>query len=203
MKTKVLVVLALLLLAPVFSQAGIGLKVGLNFANVTSASSIHAGSRSGFVAGIIFGSPTMGLLGFRTEFLFSRQGYDFGSNMTTGSVQLDYLIMPTLLVVNIANLVQIQAGGQLSYLLKANIQGASTGDPATDKVLDLFNRLDYGLAGGVEITPFKGFLVGARINLSFGNLYKDPSTFAGGAPSFFPSVNAKNNVFQLYTGYQF
>jgi hypothetical protein len=203
MKIKALGIAAFLLLAPLSSHAGIGLKAGLNFANVTSTSSINAGSRSGFVAGIFFGTPPMGLLGFRTEFLFSRQGYDFGSNTTTGSVQLDYLIMPSLMVINIANIVQIQAGGQISYLLKANVSGASTGDPATDKIMDVFNRFDYGLAGGVEITPFKGLLIGARINLSLGNLYKDPSTYAGGTPSFFPGVNAKNNVFQLYTGYQF
>jgi hypothetical protein len=145
----------------------------------------------------------MGLMGFRSEFLFSRQGYDFGSNTKTGSVQLDYIIMPSLMVINLGKIAQIQAGAQVSYLLKANVAGASTGDPATDKILDLFNRFDYGLAGGFEITPFKGFLIGARINLSFGNLYKDPSTTAGGTPSFFPSVNAKNNVFQLYTGYLF
>jgi hypothetical protein len=203
MKIKALGIMALLLLAPLFSHAGIGLKAGLNFANVTSASGINAGSRSGFVAGVFFGSPPMGLMGFRSEFLFSRQGYDFGSNTTTGSVQLDYIIMPSLMVINLGKIAQIQAGAQVSYLLKANVAGASTGDPATDKIMDLFNRFDYGLAGGLEITPFKGFLIGARINLSFGNMYKDPTTFAGGTPSFFPSVDAKNNVFQLYTGYQF
>jgi len=203
MKIKALGITALLLFAPLSSQAGIGLKAGLNFANVTSASAINAGSRSGFVAGVFFGSPSMGLMGFRSEFLFSRQGYDFGSNTTTGSVQLDYIIMPSLMVINLGKIAQIQAGAQVSYLLKANVNGAGTGDPATEKILDLFNRFDYGLAGGLEITPFKGFLIGARINLSFGNLYKDPSTFTGGTPSFFPSVDAKNNVFQLYTGYQF
>ncbi len=203
MKIKAIGIVALLLLAPLSSPASIGLKAGLNFANVTSASSINAGSRSGFVVGVFLGTPSMGLFGFRTELLFSRQGYDFGSNTTTGSVKLDYLLMPSLMVINFGGIVQIQAGGQIAYLLKGSVEGASTGDPATDKILNLFNRFDYGLAGGVEITPFKGFLIGARINLSLANLYKDPSTFTGGTPSYFPSVNAKNNVVQLYTGYQF
>lgn len=203
MKFKALSIAALLLFLPLFSHAGIGFKVGLNFANVTGASSINSGSRSGFVAGVILGSPSMGVLGFRSEFLFSRQGYDFGANATTGSVQLDYLLMPSMMVINIGGIVQIQAGGQIAYLLKGSVTGASTGDPATDKLLDLLNRFDYGFAGGVEATPFKGFLIGVRINLSLGNLYKDPSTFSGGTPSFFPSLNAKNNVVQLYTGYQF
>jgi hypothetical protein len=203
MKIKALSIVFLWLLAPLPSRAGIGFKAGLNFANVTSASSINAGSRSGYVAGVFIGTPPVGLLGFRTELLFSRQGYDFGANMTTGSVKLDYLLLPSLMVINLGGVAQIQAGGQVAYLLKGSVDGASTGDPAADKMLDLFNRFDYGLAGGVEITPFKGFLIGARINLSLGNLYKDPSTFTEGTPSFFPSVNAKNNVVQLYAGYQF
>jgi hypothetical protein len=203
MKIKIVGIVVLLALFSLPSHAGIGLKGGLNFANVTRASSINASSRSGYVVGVFFGTPPMGLMGFRTELLFSRQGYDFGSNTTTGFVRLDYLIMPSLMVINLGKIAQIQVGGQIAYLLHGNVSGASTGDPATDKILNLFNRFDYGLAGGVEVTPFKGFLIGARLNLSLGNLYKDPSTFTGGTPSFFPGINAKNNVVQLYTGYQF
>jgi hypothetical protein len=195
--------LALMLIAPLSLRAGLGLKAGLNFANVTSASSINAGSRAGYVVGVFFGSPSMGLIGFRTELLLSRQGYDFKSGAATGSVKLDYFLMPSLMVINLGNIAQIQAGGQIAYLLSGSVAGAATGDPTTDKLLNFYNRFDYGLAGGVEVTPYKGFLIGARINISLGNLYKDPSTFVGGTPSFFPSINAKNNVFNFYAGYQF
>jgi len=201
MKFKILGIAALFLAAPLSLRADLGVKVGLNFANVTSAASINAGSRSGFMAGVFFGS-SMGVLGFRSELLFSRQGYDFNSNSTTGAVKLDYLLLPALMVINLANVVQIQFGGQASYLLKGSVESAGTGDPAADKIMDMLNRFDYGLAGGVEVA-LKGFLIGARLNVSFGNLYKDPSTFSGGTPSFFPSVNAKNNVFQLYAGLKF
>ena len=200
-KTMGIVVLFALFSRP--SYASIGLKGGLNFANVTSASSINASSRSGYVVGVFFGTPPRGLMGFRTEFLFSRQGYDFGSNSTTGSVNLDYLIMPSMMVINLGKVAQIQAGGQIAYLLHGNVSGASSGDPAADKILDLFNRFDYGLAGGVEVSPLKWLLIGARLNLSLGNLYKDPSSSAEGMPSYFPSINAKNNVVQMYAGFQF
>ena len=151
------------------------------------------------MAGIFMGPPSGSLLGFQSELIFSRQGYDFETNQSTGSVKLDYLLLPQLLTLNFANIVRAQAGFQLAYLLRAKVEGAATGDPATDKLLDLFNRLDYGLAGGVEVSPFMGFLVGARLNLSFGNLYKNLSD----PPTFFPSINAKNNVFSLYAGYRF
>ena len=203
MKIKFVVIAALLLIAPLSLRANIGLKAGLNFANVTGTSSINAGSRSGYVVGVFLGSPPTGLIGFRSELLLSRQGYDFGSDTTTGSVKLDYILMPSLMVINLGKIAQIQAGGQIAYLLKGHVDGAATGDPATDKFLNMFNRFDYGLAGGVEVTPYKGFLIGARINVSFAKLYKDPSSFTGGIPSYFPSVNAKNNVVSLYAGYQF
>ena len=203
MKIKTIGIVVLLILFSLPSQASIGLKGGLNFAKVTGASSINASSRSGYVIGVFFGTPPMGLMGFRTELLFSRQGYDFGSNSSTGSVNLDYLIMPSLLVINLGKVAQIQAGGQIAYLWHGNVKGASTGDPAADKFLDLYNRFDYGLAGGVEVSPLNWLLIGVRLNLSLGNLYKDPSSFAEGIPSYVPSVKAKNNVVQMYAGFQF
>jgi len=203
MKIKAVGIAGLLVLLSIPSHASIGLKGGLNFAKVTGASSINASSRSGYMIGVFFGTPPMGLIGFRTEFLLSRQGYDFGSNSSTGSVNLDYFIMPSLLVIHLGKVAQIQAGGQIAYLWHGNVSGADTGDPAADKFLDIYNRFDYGLAGGVEVSPLHWLLIGVRLNLSLGNLYKDPSSFDGGVPSYVPSVNAKNNVVQMYAGFQF
>jgi len=202
MKIKAIGIAALLLVAPLSLSASIGVKAGLNFANVTNASSINASSYTGYMAGVFLGPSSGGLLGFRTELLFSRQGYDFSSNASTGSVKLDYLLLPMLLVVNLANIAQVHAGPQLAYLLKVNVDGAAPLDPKPGSLLDLYHRLDYGLALGGEVFPFMGFLVGARINLSFGNLYKNLAS-AGGPPSYFPSINAKNNVVSLYAGYRF
>ena len=83
-------------------------------------------------------------------------------------------------------------------------------DKSTRKVsdidMDYYNKFDYGFAGGIEVHPFKGLLVGARYNISLGNLYKDPSSYetnGGQPPSFIPQVNVKNNVFQLFVGWIF
>jgi hypothetical protein len=71
-------------------------------------------------------------------------------------------------------------------------------------MMDLYNKFDYGFAGGIEIHPFKGLLIGARLNVSMGNLYKDPSTYAtGGAQSLIPKVDVKNNVLQMFAGWTF
>jgi len=205
MKPKLLLVF-LVAVAPAasFSQGGFGVKAGLNFARVTKASNINAENATGFHAGIFLAPASSGVLGFRSELIFSRQGYDFRNNTTTGSVKLDYLLLPQLMQINITKYVSLQLGGQMAFLLsaKADSSQATTGNPQVDDVIDLFNRFDYGVAGGVEIHPFKGLLVGARMNLSLGNLYKDAADMAT-RPNFFPSVDAKNNVIQVFAGYTF
>jgi hypothetical protein len=202
MKIKVLVIAAILLAAPLSSQASIGVKAGFNFANVTKASSINASTYTGAMVGVFLGPSRQSVIGLRTELVYSRQGYDFETNMTTGSVKLDYLILPVMLAVNLADIVQIHGGLQLAYLLGVTVKGATVFDPEPDSLNDLYHRLDYGLALGGEVSPFMGFLVGARVNFSFGKLYKDMA-YAGGPPSFFPGIDSKNNVVQVYAGYRF
>ena len=184
---------------------GIGLKAGLNFANVTNAKSINGSNKTGFVVGAFLAPPSKSIISSRTELLFSRQGYDFKSGTNTGSVNLSYLILPQLMGINITKYVQLQIGAQMAYLLnaKADSTAPSTGNPQVDKIMDLYNRFDYGAAGGVEIYPIKNLLIGARLNISFGKIYKEPSETQGTPPNFFPGIDAKNNVLQLFLGFRF
>ena len=190
-------------------QAQIGIKAGLNFANVTNASSINNSSRTGFHIGVFLAPPSMGVLGFRSEFLYSKQGYSYKDNTNTGNVNLDYLMFPNLMTINITKYFQIQLGGQMSILLNAKADStANTGGSSGpySKVMDYYNRFDYGFAGGLEIHPVSGLLVGARVNVSLSNLYKNiPSDVSnpGDSPSFVPKVDVKNNVFQIFAGWRF
>jgi hypothetical protein len=197
--------LLLVVVVPFFSNAQFGIKAGPNFAKVTKASNINADNTTGFHAGVFLAPQSKGVIGFRTEVIYSKQGYDFKNGTTTGSVKLNYLLLPQLMQINITKYVALQAGFQMGFLLSANADSSkapSTGNAQADKVIDFMNRFDYGAAGGVEIHPFKGLLVGARINVSFADLYKDPAALAT-RPVFFPEVNAKNNVVQLFAGYRF
>lgn len=188
-----------------FSQTSIGIKGGLNFAKVTKASNIQAGNETGFHVGAFLAPKTKSVLGFRSEIIFSRQGYDFKNSRTTGTVKLDYILLPQLMEINITKYVALQIGGQMAFLLSAKADSStapSTGNAQFDQMIELYNRFDYGAAGGIEIHPFKGILVGARMNISLGSLYKDPAS-ASAQPNFFPSVDAKNNVVQVFAGYKF
>ncbi len=193
----------LLLISPCILIAQFGVKAGLNFANVTNASSINSSSSTGFHAGIFLAGTTKGVLSSLTELQYSRQGYNYSTNTNTGTVNLDYLVLPQFMAINITKFVQIQVGVQIAYLLNASVDStSSTGNGSQNDIIELYNRFDFGFGGGVEIHPFNFLVVGARLNLFYGQLYKEPDPEAP-IPPFIPDIDAKNNLFQLYAGYKF
>jgi hypothetical protein len=78
---------------PVFASAQYGIKAGVNFANVTNASSINSESRSGFLAGFFVAPPSKGILGYRSEVIYSKQGYNYKTNTNKGNVELQYILL--------------------------------------------------------------------------------------------------------------
>ena len=196
------ILIYLVLLIPAYASAQIGLKAGFNYANITKADDVNNSARSGFHAGIFLSGSSKSVLSSRTELLYSKQGYDFKTNTNTGTVNLNYLLLPQFMAINITELFQIQIGAQIAYLLNATVDSTSTtGDPAVDNILDLMNRFDYGLGGGLEVHPLHFLIVGARLNIGLGTLYKTPEP--GEDYSFVPEIDVKNNLFQLYAGVKF
>ena len=183
--------------------AQFGIKAGLNFANVTKASSINNSSRSGFNLGLFFGSSPKKIISSKTELIFSRQGYNYKTNNNTGNVNLDYIMLPQYMCINITKYFQIYLGGQMAFLINAKVDSSNGSSSSSgNSILDLYNRFDYGYGGGVEIHPVSGLLIGARANISLGNLYQTP-TSGNPQPSFVPKVDVKNNLFQIYAGWSF
>jgi hypothetical protein len=185
---------------PVFASAQYGIKAGVNFANVTNASSINSESRSGFLAGFFVAPPSKGILGYRSEVIYSKQGYDYKTNTNKGNVELQYILLPQLMCINLTKLLQLQAGAQMAFLINAEADSTSTTGPAGpySSVMNYYNKFDYGFAAGAEVHPFQGLLVGARWNISLSKLYEDAQT--GQQPSF-RVEDAKNNVIQLFAGW--
>jgi len=192
----------LLLCFSFFAQAQIGIKAGLNFANVSKASSINSSSRSGFHAGILFAPASKKIIGSRTELLFSRQGYDYKTSTNTGKVSLDYIMLPQSMSINITKYVSLLVGAQMAFLVnaKADTTTSNGSTNSYEEIMDFYNRFDYGFGVGAEIHPFKGLLVGAKYNISLGKLYKDAQS--GQMPSF-ASIDAKNNLVQIFAGWKF
>lgn len=182
------------------AQLTAGVKAGLNFVNVTNTVGIQADSRSGYMIGAFLSPKPKKLFGFRTEVLLSRQGYDYKNGTSTGSVNLDYLLLPQLLTINFTKRAEAHIGGQLAFLLNAGVD--STGGGSNSSLFDYFNRFDYGLAGGLQVSPFSGLFIGARMNISLHNLNKE-QPLGTPSPRFVPKEFIKNNVVQLYAGWRF
>lgn len=190
-------------------KIGIGLKAGLNFANVTGASSISSKNKTGFMVGAFYSPPSKAIFGYRMEFVFSRQGYDFKTNSNTGTVDQNYLLIPTLTVINLGKVAQLQFGIQTAFLLNAKADTSSTQsspDPNANAMADITkyqNRVTMGATAGFEIYPYKGILIGAKYNVSFGDMFKTPTSSSTTPMPSFLSANVKNNVVQFFLGYRF
>jgi len=197
---KGLVLSIMLLFAATIANAqflpSIGIKAGLNFANVSNASSFNSSSETGFMVGGYLGGKRR-LLSYRTELIFSRQGYEYKTGSSTGQVTLDYLLLPQLLTLNFGKYISLQAGGQLAFLLKGRVDSSgSSGD-----LMDFLNRFDYGIAAGAEFSPLSGLFIGLRYTRSLSDLY-DSLSYSGGQIQF-ASPNLRNNVVQVYAGWRF
>jgi len=193
---------------PEHKSIGLGIKAGFNFANVTNASSINGSSRAGYHFGLLLAPASHGIIGSRTELIYSRHGYNYASDTANGSVNLDYIMLAQLMAIHITKYFDIQLGGQTAYLLSVKVDSShqSTGNASVDKLLGFYNRFDYGFGAGIEIHPIAGLLVGARYCLSFSNLYKQTYAPGNGStlPSFAPpTIDLKNNVVLISIGYRF
>lgn len=79
----------------------------------------------------------------------------------------------------------------------------SSGGNNAGSLFDYFNRFDYGIAAGVQVSPISGLFVGARINVGLKNINEEQPVGGGSPPDFFPREFVKNNVVQIYAGWRF
>lgn len=180
----------------------LGIKGGYNWSYVTaSQSGINTNSKSGFMVGVFLAPKPSKGLGFRSEIVFSRQGYSFEGSGKNTDVLNDYIYLPQLTTYTIGKVVQLQLGAQIGFLLNSKLSGAKD-----STITGLMNKVDYGFAGGVELHPVKGLLIGARYNLGLGKMYKkfeESVTNPYQLPFNPETTNMKNGVVQLFVGYQF
>lgn len=183
----------------------LGLKAGYNWSYATaSQSGVSLNSKTGYMIGAFLAPHSKGL-GFRSEIIYSHQGYSFANGGQNTSVMNDYVYLPQLTTFAIGKFFQLQLGGQIGFLLNSEQSSSNAKDSS---MTNLMNRVDYGFAGGIELNPAAGFIIGARYNLGLGNLYKHYQETAA-SPTPFPlpfnpqTTNLKNGVIQISVGYKF
>jgi hypothetical protein len=189
-------------------RKALGVKIGVNVARVTGGpDSIKYSAKNGLMAGLFFTPRSQGVLGYRSELIFSRQGFGYKTpGGRTGTLTNDYILLPQLVTVKISRYVQLQAGGQMGILLKSDdsnppVTGGGSGN-AADNALRFFNRIDWGLAGGVEFFPSKKLFMGGRFNLGLAKLNTSANNTNPSLPANYRpyNVDTKNSVMQFYLG---
>jgi hypothetical protein len=158
------------------ASVSLGIKGGLNFANVNTTDITAAyNSRTGYHAGA-FLNVKLTKLAIQPEIIYSVQGAD----ASAGNLELGYVNIPILLKLYLIGGFNLQAGPQFGFLSSATEGGAS--------VKDLYESSDTSIALGAGF-DISNFVIDARYNLGLTDAEK-------AAPE------SKNQVFQLSVGFK-
>ncbi len=178
----------------------VGIKGGLNasslFYNTDGAN--NKKERIGFHAGVFAQIPAGEFFAIQPELLYITKGASADYNVLgfngNNSFNLNYAELPVLATFKLGQTVELQAGPYVGYLLNSNVSSnGDLGSGITTINRDNFNKVDYGLAGGINIYFGKAF-VGARYEQGLQNIAKSgtANTLLG---------NAKNSVGLISVGF--
>lgn len=163
------------------TQAKIGLKAGLNIANVSmDPEAVDKGSRLGFHGGLVAHIHLSPQWGIQPEVLYSNQGFE--DNTYNTEWKLNYLNIPVMVQYMFDNGFRINAGPQVGFLLDGKI--AESGQQDLDIKNDL-KKVDASLGLGLGYLTYSGFGVEGRYNLGLTNINESGAN------------DIKNRVFQI------
>ncbi len=133
-----------------------GVKGGLNYSTLAVDEADEERSRLGYHIGLFARSAPSEQLGLQVELLYSTKGSSTTYNALFGLIEqeidfrLNYVELPIMASLRVAEIVDFQLGAYAAYLLSA--RGSSSGDlgSGSDELdRDNFKSMDFGLGGGV------------------------------------------------------
>ena len=163
-------------------QASIGLKAGLNVANLKN-SGFDMGSKLGLNAGLLAHIHLTPNLALQPEVMYSGQGAKYTVSGQEHELSLNYINIPLQLQYMFDNGFRLQTGPQLGFLAgaKDRIGNSETGYFTSQD----FKTVDVSWSAGLSYLATSGLGVDGRYNFGLSNINN-----AGGN-------EIKNNVFQL------
>ncbi len=180
----------------------LGIKGGVNFANLSSSDAKERKVLTGINFGVFAKLPISKSFAIQPEIYFtskgSQQTYENAFTTGTAKFELNYIEVPVLAVINLTNNFNFQLGPYASYLVSSKVKNVSdinfnfedniaSGD---------FNKFDTGIAAGFGFeTKSIGF--GVRYNLGLVTVGKEKTYL--GTKYVFP--DGKNGVINLFLSY--
>jgi hypothetical protein len=152
---------------------------------------VDTGTRNGFTAGVVFGRQS-GIIGFRTEALYTQKGFSAGSGDAKVTVKPAYIDVPVMLKVDF-QIVRAYAGPQVSFRVACSVDGALPSNPINpgtgESCSDDVEFFDFGFKGGIgaKVLFLTIDLVGTMGTKNFATLDKD-------------TLKAKNRTIALVAG---
>lgn len=178
----------------------VGIKGGVNFSALYTKDSYDEKMLTGFNIGLFSKVPITQHVAFQPELYFTTKGAEVTYNNTfvdgIGRFKLNYIELPVLLIINVTDNFNIQAGPYASYLLSGKVTNESNVNLFNfeDNInADDFNRFDAGIAAGAGL-DFGSLGIGVRYNYGFTTVGKERS-FLGTTYTF---PDAKNGVLNFY-----
>lgn len=185
-KKPLLALLIMMASVPAFSQAqvALGVKGGLNFANVDASSASGTyDNRTGYHFGA-FGLIKLSKIGIQPEILFSQQGTTVDVNTQDFDANFTYINVPILVKLYTIAGINIQAGPQFGFLSRAEFDD--------DDVKKSLKDSDFSVAMGLGWDLPFGLTVDARYNLGITDISEDDQI----------ASSIKNQVWQVSVGYK-
>jgi len=146
----------------------LGIKGGLNIANLSSESGANLSSRLSGHGGVVVHVHLSRQWAFQPEVVYSSQGTKQRVGNNELNWNLDYLNVPFMLQYMFGNGFRVEAGPQVGLLLSAKIKDAS----GSTNIKNNLKEADFGAGFGLSYLSHSGFGIGGRYNLGITSINK-------------------------------
>ena len=184
------------------SNFKLGIKGGVNFANLSSSDSEKSKVLTGINFGFFAKLPLSKSFAIQPEIYFTSKGSEqtYRNDLSEGTAkfELDYIEVPVLVVFDLTHNFNFQLGPYASYLVSSKVKNVSDINFNFEDNIDSgdFNKFDTGVAVGIGYdTKSIGF--GIRYNLGLVTVGKEKTYL--GTNYVFP--DGKNGVINLFISY--
>ncbi len=148
----------------------VGLKAGLNMANISGDNTTGIDPKFGVSAGIVTEFELSDVFSLQPEFIFSSQGYQFKESLFFQpekdiKIKINYLNFPVMAKFYVIDNFSIEVGPQLGLLLS---EKRDDGDDIED--IENTNFIDFGMGFGLGYKMNDGMFFQLRYNLGFSNI---------------------------------
>lgn len=185
----------------------LGVKGGVNFANLTGDDIGDTESRTSFHAGFVAEVPYSERFSMQGEVMYSGQGFDinnsgqdnFLDNDDNVEYQLDYIQVPIMAKYYVVEGLSVLAGPQIGFKINEEIDYQPNSDAGDinieDTSLPEAEDIEFSVVGGLEYKFDNGFFVQGRYIYGVSKLLKESDLMGD------PSVH--NSVIQAGVGFMF